>query len=66
MPYVPGNPARGIFNVRNQFLTASSQTVYLDANPYFTIVGSELFGAFVEVGGKHVLGETDGTPAGTA
>jgi ELWxxDGT repeat protein len=48
------------------FLTASSQTVYLNSSPNFAVVGGTLYGDFVEVGGRHVLGKTDGTAGGTA
>jgi ELWxxDGT repeat protein len=48
-----------------QFLTAASQPVYVTTTPDFTIVGSELFGEYIQVGGGNVLGKTDGTAGGT-
>jgi ELWxxDGT repeat protein len=48
-----------------QFLSTDGQPVYLTSTPDFTVVGSELFGDFVQVGGQPVLGKTDGTAAGT-
>jgi ELWxxDGT repeat protein len=50
----------------SQFLTGDGQTVYMDSTPDFTVVGSELFGDFVQIGGQQTLGKTDGTAAGTA
>jgi ELWxxDGT repeat protein len=41
------------------------QPVYVDSTPDFTVVGSELFGDFIQVGSQPVLGKTDGTAAGT-
>jgi ELWxxDGT repeat protein len=48
-----------------QFVSATSQPVYVSSVPDFTAVGGELFGDFIGVGGQQGLGKTDGTQAGT-
>jgi ELWxxDGT repeat protein len=49
----------------SQFMSTTNQPVYTTGSPDFTIVGSELFGDFIQTGGGDVLGMTDGTAAGT-
>lgn len=48
-----------------QFYGDNGQPVYLNGTPDLTVVGSELYGDFLSIGGQQMLGKTDGTAAGT-